>query len=340
MGGELKVGPKIAAPQIHTGTDRAQAPNEIDPKPIDQTARHRENPAVPELHRDPWGRVMVTTPPRLPAWVPASLRRQIETNRLPEGLTELRTHDGRDALIFHKNSGGFRTYEMMTYLPEDEATHVRAARGDLDAARRLQDASIQWNRDMRHLIEDLGMEPGEARAELRRINEEVFKLVVEAAATLITSAAGVTAVRLPGTQATSPKQARVQSAAAPARKIDGFTAAESAAILEARTIVRSAELAQLEAAHAARRSATVRVGDRLIQYEPDLAASGMTMFGENGFLLGREAFASRAELGKTILHELYRLGTSASAGGVSGQLATSETEAAFRFAERALGRIF
>jgi hypothetical protein len=66
----------------------------------------------------------------------------------------------------------------------------------------------------------------------------------------------------------------------------------------------------------------------------------MTMLGENGFLIGREAFTSQAEPGKTVLHELYRLGTSASAGGVSGSLAASETAAAFNFAERAIGVLF
>lgn len=60
------------------------------------------------------------------------------------------------------------------------------------------------------------------------------------------------------------------------------------------------------------------------------------MFGENGFVLGREAFASQAELGKTVLHELHRLSTSSSAGGVSGGLAAEETAAAFSFAERAI----
>jgi hypothetical protein len=32
-----------------------------------------------------------------------------------------------------------------------------------------------------------------------------------------------------------------------------------------------------------------------VQYEPGLPSSGMTMFGENGFLIGREAFSSAAE---------------------------------------------
>lgn len=63
------------------------------------------------------------------------------------------------------------------------------------------------------------------------------------------------------------------------------------------------------------------------------------MFGENGFLIGRETFSSDEELAKTVLHELYRLNTSASAGGVSGELATQETAAAADFANRAIGEV-
>lgn len=73
----------------------------------------------------------------------------------------------------------------------------------------------------------------------------------------------------------------------------------------------------------------------MIQYEPGLSASGMTMFGENGFLVGNEAFASSEELSKTVLHELYRLYTTQSVSGVYGELAAQETKAAFDFANRA-----
>jgi hypothetical protein len=61
------------------------------------------------------------------------------------------------------------------------------------------------------------------------------------------------------------------------------------------------------------------------------------MFGENGFLLGREAFSSQSELNQTVLHELYRLTFSQAAEGVSGVLATQETNAAASFAARAAG---
>jgi hypothetical protein len=43
----------------------------------------------------------------------------------------------------------------------------------------------------------------------------------------------------------------------------------------------------------------------------------MTLFGENGFIIGREAFTSDAELTKTFLHETIGFVTTESAGSVS-----------------------
>src|SRR4051812_46483269 len=67
-------------------------------------------------------------------------------------------------------------------------------------------------------------------------------------------------------------------------------------------ILSSSELAQLRLAQQAGKGLVVRIGGRLIQCEPGAPCSGMTLFGENGFLLGREAFASESELVKTLLH--------------------------------------
>jgi hypothetical protein len=49
----------------------------------------------------------------------------------------------------------------------------------------------------------------------------------------------------------------------------------------------------------------------------------MTLFGENGFSAGREAFASDAELTKALLHETIRPVTSQSVASVSGESRTS-----------------
>ncbi len=114
-----------------------------------------------------------------------------------------------------------------------------------------------------------------------------------------------------------------------------FSTVEMAVVNEARSI----SLAQLRAAFQAG-GAELSVAGRTILVQSGLPASGMTLFGENGFILGEEAFASDAELTKTLLHELYRLAMSESATGASGALVTSETNAAFSFAERAFGAFF
>jgi hypothetical protein len=48
-------------------------------------------------------------------------------------------------------------------------------------------------------------------------------------------------------------------------------------------MLNSAEIGRIRNAHALGQEATVKIGSRTLQYEPNLVASGMTMFGENGF---------------------------------------------------------
>ncbi|QDV26400.1 RHS repeat-associated core domain-containing protein [Aureliella helgolandensis] len=119
-----------------------------------------------------------------------------------------------------------------------------------------------------------------------------------------------------------------------AELIPGFNKAESETIREAKGILSSEQMAAIREAHERGESVTVVIDGRTVQYEPGLPASGMTMFGEDGFLIGREAFSTPGELEKTVLHELHRLNTSESSGGVSGALATNETKAAADFADR------
>ncbi|MBX3206710.1 MAG: hypothetical protein KF764_16695 [Labilithrix sp.] len=114
-----------------------------------------------------------------------------------------------------------------------------------------------------------------------------------------------------------------------------FSARELAIIEEVRTIPRAQLRTLFEAG-----GGELAVGGRTVIVEPGMPASGMTLFGENAFVLGREAFTSDAELAKTLLHETQRLTTSRSGGGVSAELATSETEAAASFAARAYDRYF
>lgn len=128
--------------------------------------------------------------------------------------------------------------------------------------------------------------------------------------------------------------------------ISGFTSEESAIIHEARSILQSGKFAKIRAAHEAGRAVTVRIGGRLIEYEPTIpissGISAMALFEEGGFVLGPRALMSESELGKTLLHELYRLHTSelsvtvkGSLTGASAELAARETAAVSNFVERA-----
>jgi len=114
------------------------------------------------------------------------------------------------------------------------------------------------------------------------------------------------------------------------------------AVAEVRSLVDGGALRRLRAAFESGTSAEFKLGGRTILVEPDAPFSGMTLFEEAGFVLGRDAFSSNAELTKTLLQEVFRLRTSARVGGAgaSGDLATRETQNAFEFAERAFREFF
>jgi hypothetical protein len=118
------------------------------------------------------------------------------------------------------------------------------------------------------------------------------------------------------------------------KKLPKSTKLESKIIAEANGIFNSKEIDLLKTAHMENKPLTVKINGRLVQYEPEMPYSGMTMFGENGFLMGKEAFSSIPELKKTLLHELHRLHTSKSSAGVNAHLVVIETDSAFNFAEK------
>jgi hypothetical protein len=97
----------------------------------------------------------------------------------------------------------------------------------------------------------------------------------------------------------------------------------------------------LEEAFKAGKFFETTIGDIKIIFEPDIpnAYSAMTLYGENGFALGRNAFKSSEEFTKTILHELFRLQNGAKVSA-SGAAATAETHNAWSFAERIYNSIF
>jgi LysM repeat protein len=137
--------------------------------------------------------------------------------------------------------------------------------------------------------------------------------------------------RFPPTTGGGP--AKAPGAAADAALV-GFNAAEKAVIAETRQMLASPEMMQIRHAQALDKEITLKIGGRLIQYEPKWPFSGITNFEGNGFTIGGQAFSSESELIKTLLHELYRLTTSVARGSAGGGVNNAETTAAFEFAER------
>jgi len=110
---------------------------------------------------------------------------------------------------------------------------------------------------------------------------------------------------------------------------------------ETATILASPELAQIREAHAKGEPIEVRIGSRALLYEPECQECGMTLFGEDGFIIGQGAFARAGELEKTLLHELRRLRMSqVRTDGATAAQVLEETKDAASFAERVfkLGR--
>jgi len=107
---------------------------------------------------------------------------------------------------------------------------------------------------------------------------------------------------------------------------------------DVRTIFRSPLLKSIRVAFAKNIETKVRIGRYYIQYEPGIPAgsfSAMTDYQGNGFTMARDAFKSEAEFKKTLLHEVYRLRTSARRPVAAGHAEQRvETDAAFFFAER------
>jgi hypothetical protein len=106
-------------------------------------------------------------------------------------------------------------------------------------------------------------------------------------------------------------------------------------VAAARQLYSSVEMNEIRAAHQRGLPVTISIGRYSVQYEA-LPFSGFTSFGIDGFVIGKEAFASESELKKTLLHELYRLHHSelAKGRGVDRHTIRAETDAAFQFAER------
>ena len=84
-------------------------------------------------------------------------------------------------------------------------------------------------------------------------------------------------------------------------------------------------------------AAEVEINGYKVLYEPDIPGSGFSLasFGERGFAIGPEGMSSDLELARTVAHEVYRVNmTQIPELGIDATRATSETQAAFDFAQK------
>jgi hypothetical protein len=123
----------------------------------------------------------------------------------------------------------------------------------------------------------------------------------------------------------------------------GWSTQDATIITRSQSILQSPQFQKLKDAFASGTEKKTEINGVTIMYHPELPPkySGMTLFGDHGFLMGPAAFKSQTETGATVLQEMYRLTTSeigpaghAKVGGVA-----EETKTAQDWANRAVSAL-
>lgn len=125
------------------------------------------------------------------------------------------------------------------------------------------------------------------------------------------------------------------------KALPGLTVAETQIVKSARQIWNSQAFKSGIRGMRAGKNSEITVDGVKVVFQADGPFSGMTLFGERGFVIGKEALRSPDEIVKTVLHEFYRLSTSAAGpnSGVSQALVAKETNNVVNFVERAFKSI-
>jgi hypothetical protein len=121
----------------------------------------------------------------MPKWIPAKIQQDIKSGGLKQGVTRYPTVGEWGDIVVWKGNVSVQVYQE---FPSDKAYYDRID-GDRGDGHLLHFAYTQYNQDMKYFVEQRGMSPDDARGEIRRINDEVFRLVLGAAATIMSSGA-------------------------------------------------------------------------------------------------------------------------------------------------------
>jgi len=126
-----------------------------------------------------------------PQWVPQNVRDDIQSQKLPRGV---KRYPGvvpwGDIVVWTGNIA----VELYMEYPSDLGFYTEFTHGDSHEARLLHTVYTQFNRDMKYFVETQGRSPESARSEIRRINDEVFKLVIEGSVAMLSTGVGISQV--------------------------------------------------------------------------------------------------------------------------------------------------
>ena len=139
--------------------------------------------------------IQAKEPAPLPGWLPMHVRQQILGFSLPDGVHRFAGSDQwGDIVVWIKRSGSCLRAEAYQEFPQTLEYYLQFTDSDQWTANLLLDVYTHFNADMAYFVEKKGLSPSEARAEIRRINNEVFKLVLEASATIMATGASISAI--------------------------------------------------------------------------------------------------------------------------------------------------
>jgi hypothetical protein len=139
-----------------------------------------------------------------PAWAPAEAHRAIAANSLAAGVHRFPApylYGYRsDVLVWVERTPGRVQYQFRQEFPSEPGFYEEYARrrGLTDSQRRLvQEVLVHANEDFWSLIRPDRQDPRsilDAREELRRINDQIFRLILGGSAAVVAAGAGITGV--------------------------------------------------------------------------------------------------------------------------------------------------
>ncbi|HJQ57992.1 MAG TPA: hypothetical protein VJ890_13870 [Vineibacter sp.] len=140
--------------------------------------------------------IRAAQPAPLPAWLPAHVREQVLGFALPSTVTRFAgSEPWGDIVVWIRRAsdGSYMVAEAYQDFPATIDYYLGFTDGDHWQANLLLDVYTRFNAEMRYYVEQKGMSPSLARAEIGRINNECLKIVLEACATIMSSAASASA---------------------------------------------------------------------------------------------------------------------------------------------------